>query len=141
MKATENKKRGPVHTYWLYSVGGGQLGPFTRSEARAVVAQSPTTCFRARRDGEVKWVDAAVRLAPKKRTMGIGWIMVTAILAISLLSVWWSVHRSHRTSRENRAGPQLIESQALGTSNPIAEGSPNVKSAGTESRPIASLPR
>ncbi len=23
MKATENKKRGPVHTYWLYSVGRG----------------------------------------------------------------------------------------------------------------------
>src|SRR5687767_7465234 len=48
MNSTKTQKHGPVHTYWLYSDGGGMLGPFTKSEARAVVKQSPEICFHAR---------------------------------------------------------------------------------------------
>src|SRR6187455_2656397 len=92
--ATKTQKRGPVHTYWLYSDGGGELGPFTKSEARAIVQESPAVRFRARRDGEVRWQDAEVRLAPKKSRMGLIWTIALAVLTVALLGAWWSSNQN-----------------------------------------------
>ena len=142
MNSTETQKHGPVHhTYWLYSDGGGKLGPFTKSEARAIVQESPTIRFRARRDGEVEWKDAAVRLAPKKSSRGLVVMIVLAVLAISLLGVWWSANQNQWKIREGVASVQSIEGQPSEASAPVVEKSSDGKAADEGTRPIASLPR
>lgn len=142
MNPTETQKHGAVHhTYWLYSDGGGKLGPFTKSEARAIVQESPTIRFRARRDGEVEWKDAEVRLAPKKSARGLIVMVVLAVLAISLLGVWWSANQNHRRIRDDAASLQSTEVQSSEASAPVVEKSPDGNTAVAGSRPIASLPR
>ena len=141
MNSTATQKHGPVHTYWLYSDGGGQLGPFTKSEARAIVQESPTIRFRARRDGEVEWKDAAVRLAPKKNTRGWLWIIVLAVLTISLLGIWWSTNQNHRRVKEGVASLRPTEGQSSEARTMIVEESPEGKAVGAGTRPIANLPR
>jgi hypothetical protein len=141
MNSTKTKKRGPVHTYWLYSDGGGQLGPFTKSEARAVVQESPAIRFRARRDGEVKWKDAAVRLAPKKSTGGLLWIVALAVLTISLLGAWWSANQNQRRVREVAATSQPTEIESTEARTRLAEESPEENADGAGTGPIAILPR
>jgi hypothetical protein len=71
-------------TYWLHSEEGGMTGPYTKKEARELVAQSPGVPFLACREGE-DWQDAAVRLAHKKSNPTRA--IVSAILIIVLLVV------------------------------------------------------
>lgn len=141
MKSTKTRKNGLANKYWLYSDGGGKLGPFTRSEALAVVRESPTTRFRARRDGEATWEEAAVRLASTKRTMGSLWIAVLAVLIISLLGMWWFGNQSHRDTGNRVASLEDTEGQSSDVLTPIVEESIEKESAGAGVRPIATLPR
>jgi hypothetical protein len=140
MNATQSQKHAPVHhTYWLYSEGGGKLGPFTKSEARAIVAASPQVCFRARRDGEVEWKDAAVRLAPKK-SRGWLWIIAFAVVAISALGAWWSANQHHRSPRETAANLQPTDVQPSEAPTTSAEGNPDGSAVGAGTGPIANVP-
>lgn len=141
MKSTAPKKNGLSSKYWLYSDGGGKLGPFTRSEALAIVRESPTTRFRARRDGEATWEEAAVRLAPKRRTMGSLWIAVLAVLIISLLGVWWFGNQNHRSAENRVASFEDDEGGSSEALTPNTEESPGKESAGAGVRPIATVPR
>jgi hypothetical protein len=141
MNSTATQKHGPVHTYWLYSDGGGKLGPFTKSEARAIVQESPTIRFRARRDGEVEWKDAAVRLAPKKSMRGLLWIIVLTVVTISLLGAWWSANQNHRSIREGVASLQQTEGPSSEARTPITEKSPDGNAVGAGTGPIANVPR
>jgi hypothetical protein len=120
MNSTKTQKHGPVHTYWLYSDGGGMLGPFTKSEARAIVKESPEICFHARRDGEVRWQDAEVRLAPKKSAAGLIWLIALAVLAIAFLGAWWSANQNHR--RITAVQPAAISAPEV-TPPQVASGS------------------
>jgi hypothetical protein len=140
MNSTKTQKHGPVHTYWLYSDGGGKLGPFTKSEARAVVQENPMTRFRARRDGEVEWKDAAVRLAPKKSTRGLLWISVLAVLTLSVLGAWWFAHQNHGRIRGAASLPRT-EGQSAEAHTPIAEKSPEGNTVGGGPDPVANLSR
>jgi hypothetical protein len=140
MNSTKTQKRGPVHTYWLYSDGGGKLGPFTKSEARAVVQENPMTRFRARRDGEVEWKDAAVRLAPKKSRRGLLWISVLAVLTLSVLGAWWFAQQNHVSIR-GAASLQRTEGQSSEAHTPIAEKSPEGNAVGAGTDPVANLSR
>jgi hypothetical protein len=141
MNSTKTKKQGPVHTYWLYSDGGGQLGPFTKSEARAIVQENPMIRYRARRDGEVRWQDAEVRLAPKKSRMGLIWSIALAVLTLAFLGAWWSANQNHRKTMEGAASIQRTEGQSSEAHTSIAEKSPDVSAVDAGTRPIASVPR
>jgi hypothetical protein len=141
MSATQTQKHGQVHhTYWLYSDGGGKLGPFTKDEARAIVRESPAICFRARRDGEVEWKDAAVRLAPKKSMRGF-WIVAFAVIAISALGYWWSANHHHRSVKETAASLEPIEAQPSEAPTPSLEKNSDGLAVGAGTRPLANLPR
>jgi hypothetical protein len=142
MSSTKTHKHGPVHTYWLYSDGGGKLGPFTKNEARAVVKESPEVRFRARRDGEVEWQEAAVRLAPKKSMAGF-WIAAFAVVTISLLAWWWSANQApHRTSSGDTAATDAAaQVQPSEAATPDAAKNPDSLLIGTETGSVASLPR
>jgi hypothetical protein len=132
MNETQTQKHAPVHHhYWLYSDGGGKLGPFTKSEARAVVAESPDVRFRARRDGEVEWIDAAVRLAPKK-SRRLLWLIAFAVVTIAALGAWWSANHQDRGAKATVAHLEPSESPAASVEKmPV----------GAEAGPVANVPQ
>jgi len=83
-------------------------GPYTKKEARELVAQSPGVPFLACREGE-DWQDAAVRLAHKKSNPTRA--IVSAILIIVLLVIagfgfkkWQDLQSSGNRATEMAAG-------------------------------------
>ncbi len=74
-------------TYWLYSEEAGMDGPYTKREARQVLAQNPGTEYLACREGE-DWQSAKARLARKKETPWGRYLMALILLAAVAYGAW-----------------------------------------------------